>query len=434
MSQQSSAVEQGSCDQQTFVHPRSKTTNAHESQSYHLQIPIYYRCSQNAVSIAIFQFRKGPEVSMTSPEDVAPVKPPPSFSPGASLVVSKTRFPEKTQSSQPLISPLSEPKINSPSPRRSPTSSGHPSRTSSPNGRISHSTPHLSRATSISPFGYQIGGSDDIRSIIIRSFSPAVGVYASPDTDELVRQKGFKNGFCELIRPFGERVTGKLVIRDSVGSSRSWEDFGVRFIELGPRNQPSLDDDRETVAPLVQMEQVLERHVHSADEPLDSWSRAGEPDSNNLPAPSPFYKLFLRRLLSSTPATPHETFSHPVACIIVISSHTPSPLESLRQLYAHTSQGDRKSPLWVYAEYLRYYVLVHDEDRDDIAQSSALFDQMKRHFGLHCHLLRLRSNQCVLTDDDSTPFPSSEWLSSLEDISNMGEQGSMSRPVFRPLH
>jgi hypothetical protein len=280
--------------------------------------------------------------------------------------------------------------------------------------------------------GHQIAGSDDIRSIIIRSFSPAVGVYASPDTDELVRQKGFKNGFRELIRPFGERVTGKIVIRDSVGSSRSWEDFGVRFIELGARNQPSVT--KEPIAPLVQMEQMLETHVHSADEPLGSWSRAAELGPNSLPAPSPFYKLFLRRLLSSTPVTPHETFGHPVACVIVISSHTPSPLESLRQLYAHTSQGDRKSPLWVYPEYLRYYVLVHDEDRHDITQSNALFDQMKRHFGLHCHLLRLRSSQCVLTDDDSTPFPACEWLSSLEDISNMGEQGNMAPLMCQPSH
>ncbi|KAK2774910.1 hypothetical protein FQN53_003386 [Emmonsiellopsis sp. PD_33] len=363
---------------------------------------------------------------MTSPDDVAPVKPPPSFSPGAPLNVAKARYPDKIQASQPVIPSLTESILTeSPQDRRSSVSSELPSRTASPNGRLSHSTPHLSRSSTLSPLGSQIDATDDIRSLIIRAFSPVIGVYASPDTDALVRQKGFKNGFHELIRPFGEKITGKIVIRDSVGSSRTWEDFGIRFVDLDGKKKPPETTKAEPVPSLIQIEQVLDRHVHSVDEPLASWTRGGDGGPNNLPLASPFYKLFLRRLLSSTYPAPHETFVHPVACVIVISSHTPSPLESLRQLYAQTSQGDKRPPQWVYPEYLRYYVLVHDEDRDNITQSTALFDQMKRHFGLHCHLLRLRSNQCVLTDDDSTQFPSCEWLTPSEDLSKLGEQETL---------
>ncbi|PGH23722.1 hypothetical protein AJ80_02150 [Polytolypa hystricis UAMH7299] len=367
---------------------------------------------------------------MTSPDDAAPVKPPPSFSPGAPLVASKQRYPERLQTSQSLTSPLSE-SVSSPSPpgQNSSASSDIPSRASSPHNRLSQSTPHLSRSTTLSPLGSQIDTSDDIRSIIIRAFSPVIGVYASPDTDALIRRKGFKDGFRGLIRPFGERIAGKIVIRDSIGSSRSWEDYGVRFVDLGAQNNGSSSaanaGAEPPLPPLIQLEQMLEKHIHSADEPLSSWSRAGEPGSNALPLASPFYKLFLRRLLSSTPSSSHETFAHPVACVIAISSHTPQPLESLRQLYAHTSQGEKRSSPWVHPEYLRYYVLIHDEDRDNIAHSTALFDQMKRHFGLHCHFLRLRSNQCVLTDDDSTPFPQCEWLSASEELASLGEQEAL---------
>jgi hypothetical protein len=31
----------------------------------------------------------------------------------------------------------------------------------------------------------------------------------------------------QIIRPFGERVMGKVVVRNSAGVSRAWEDFGV---------------------------------------------------------------------------------------------------------------------------------------------------------------------------------------------------------------
>lgn len=258
--------------------------------------------------------------------------------------------------------------------------------------------------------------------MIIRSFSPAIGVYASGDTDTLVREKGFNHGFWELIRPFGENVPGKLVVRDSVGSSRGWEDYGVRFIDLAERNWDTTagagqDSPR-------QVEDVLQRHLDSAfvDGPLRGPLRPKE--SVHYPLASPLYKLFLRQLLSATSVTPHETFRHPVASVIAISSRNTNPLESLRQLYADTTNGHRRLPDWAHPEYLRYYVLVHDEDRDDIAESTKLFDQMKRHFGLHCHLLRLRSSQCVPSDDDSVQAPLCEWLSPSEHLKGLGEKGS----------
>ena len=80
-------------------------------------------------------------------------------------------------------------------------------------------------------------------------------------------------------------------------------------------------------------------------------------------------------------------------------------------------------PPYANPEYLRYYVLVHDEDRDDFAKSSALFDQMKRHFGLHCHLLRLRSTSPAQQDEDTERVPLCEWLSPKEDLT-LGNGGS----------
>ncbi|KAK2745404.1 hypothetical protein FQN57_003747 [Myotisia sp. PD_48] len=351
---------------------------------------------------------------MTSQEDVSPVKPPPSFSPAAPLPT-KSRYAERlSSSSQPLTS-LSESTLAHPLPPD--LQSAKSSRASSPDRRFSRSSQLLSRSSSLSRPGTQADGFDDIRALIVRAFSPVIGVYVSSDTDELARRKGFKGGFCELIRPFGERIAGKTVIRDGVGSSRSWDDFGVHFAELNEKDPTKLGDDE--VPPLNLLEQVVEMHLQSSQEAANLPISTGETVPKTLVPASQLHKLLLKRLLSSTPPTPHETFRHPVACVIAISSSAPSPLESLRQLYANTSHGNQKPLPYMYPEYLRYYVLVHDEDRDDIVQSTALFDQMKRNFGLHCHLLRLRSNHCIITDDDSLPFPTCEWLSSKEDISKL---------------
>lgn len=358
---------------------------------------------------------------MTSPGDAAPVKPPPSFSPGVARGASKSRYPDQRESTASLDTELAESRTgSSPTPPLSATSSELPIRTDS--RTLRSSTPQLSRSSLGSPFDAQADGSDDLRSVITRSFSPTIAVYPSEDTDELVRNKGFKGGFVELIRPFGETVPGKVVIRDSVGASRAWEDYGVRFVDLKGFGRAPLGRDARD-SPLTQMEEVLEKHLESSDISLAGSIRPK--DTLGLPAMSPLCKLLFRQLLSATPPAPHETFGHPVASVIAISSRNTAPLETLRQLYAGSSTGDQRLPDWVHQEYLRYYVLVHDEERDDFAESTKLYDQMKRHFGLHCHLLRLRSSQCVVTDDDSIQVPQSEWLSPLERLSGAGEAGGI---------
>lgn len=281
---------------------------------------------------------------------------------------------------------------------------------------------------------------------------PNIAVYTSSDTDDLAREKGFTHGLWEILRPFGDRVQGKVTIRDSVGVSRTWDDFAVRFTQLGdglevPKKLPRKSADLQRspngtsvpISPVSQdspplrtggdieeVEKVVERHLAYSESisgyKEEDYLNFRDSKASNPLSFSPFYTLYMKRLLSAIPLAPHETWSHPVACIIAISSRNPQPIEALGQLYEESFRGNRRVPVWVNPVYLRYYVLVHDEERDDINESTALFDRMKRHFGIHCHLLRLRSTQCVPSDDDSLEFPPCQWLSATEELSNIEEK------------
>lgn len=255
-----------------------------------------------------------------------------------------------------------------------------------------------------------------------------------------MNEKGFRHGLWELLRPFGEKVQGKVTIRDSNGLSRVAEDFAVRFTQFGEnvehpdltvsglKNTPQVQDrngarastsrDRDLLA---DVEAVVERHLRYAEESFVAIPQFATLDRQSLESEeaSPYYALYLRRLLSGLPISPHETFSHPVACVIAISSRNQTPIEDLRRLYGETNQGEKRLPPWVDSDYLRYYVLVHDEENDDITRSMGLFDQMKRHLGLHCHLLRIRSSQSAETDDDSIPLPRSDWMSASEELADI---------------
>src|SRR5271154_4372057 len=170
---------------------------------------------------------------MTSPEDGHSVQQPPNLMSAPSLYVSKTRSSSRDES--PETSSTSLP-IRSSSPSsslRASTIANRFSRSNSPDGRRSLSLSRLGRSSAASPLGSPSEGHNDTRSLIVRAFSPIVAIYASEDTDEIARYKGFKNGLVDVVRPYGERVSGKVVVRDSVGASRAWDDFGVHFRDLG---------------------------------------------------------------------------------------------------------------------------------------------------------------------------------------------------------
>ncbi|KUJ07032.1 uncharacterized protein LY89DRAFT_692104 [Mollisia scopiformis] len=389
---------------------------------------------------------------MTPPNHAAPFEPPDHPLAPSSLRISKIRGSLDTQSMASVSTLPYRASNASVSSLFASTSTPSGSRSVSPSGA---GTP--SRMLSGSVFGglgtpgEQVSPADrpeDPRNLILQAFVPHIAIHTSSDTRELVKDKGFKDGLWELLRPFGERIQGKVTVRDSIGAGRAFEDFTVRFVELndgleipdaipssrksqegkvlaanGNKLSPDVARRARTGGDIQAIETLVDRHLaYSEDFPSingEDYLNFRDGGERNPNIPSPFYTLYLRRLLSGMPLAPHETFSHPVACVIAISSRNPSPIETLRKLYDESSFGDKRLPLWVNTEYLRYYVLVHDEERDDIAKSMTLFEQMKRHFGLHCHLLRLRSSQCVATDDDSIPLPRCEWLTASEEIAEI---------------
>lgn len=305
-------------------------------------------------------------------------------------------------------------------------------------------------------FSKDIEGSNSYRDTIVRSFSPHIAILPSQDTEDFLAQKGYTGGLLQILRPYGENVQGKVTIRDSNGSSKSWEDYSIRFTRLkdgleSPRapQRTSTDDKTSNVNGYVDqyfpgssarlrtggdlgyVEDSVAKHLQfyesqfNADEDDVLLQEMTADDASTVA--SAFHLLYLRRLLSGLPVTPHETFSHPVACVMAVSSRNSDPVETLRQLQTESSTGDQRMPQWVNNDYLRYYVLVHDEEFDDLQRSTNLFEQMKRHFGIHCHLLKIKSTQAVPSDDACVQLPTCEWLSAAEELQEIDRRGE---PIF----
>ena len=291
---------------------------------------------------------------------------------------------------------------------------------------------------------------DDPKQSILGAFLPHAFVLPSADTEELIRLKGIYGGLAGLLRPFGETIHGQVVTRDSSGASQTLDNFGVHFVPfprdvrnwpieaVNPRSTSMLNfrDDADQSEALDSASTGARGHLDVIDEVLQSYVYKSDVDDTSgqvqtedaagpLKQPLSYYSFYLRKLLAGRSLVAHETFTHPVACLIAISSQSPSPIETLRDLYDATRLGSKRIPPWVSNEFLRYYLLIHDEDHDDIARTTALFDQMKKHFGLHCHLLRIRSSQCGSQDEDGTELPACRWLSAMEEVEVIRRKGKL---------
>lgn len=246
--------------------------------------------------------------------------------------------------------------------------------------------------------------------LIARAFAPHISVTASQDAQELCNDMGFES-LAELLKPLGDKIPGRVTVRDSQAVSMSFEDFAVRFVP--PPKQPappapvptspqspgaasviSSSSSKSSFSYALYQKTILETHIDHLLKTQD----------NTSPHHDPVYLEVFKRLLSDFPVSPFETFSHPAAGIVAISSNNQQPIETLSALY--NQSHDASVPEYINKEYLRYYVLVHDE-QTELSTSIALFEKMKRHFGLQCHMVRIHRK----VDDSAVDFPQSQWIS-----------------------
>jgi hypothetical protein len=269
----------------------------------------------------------------------------------------------------------------------------------------------------------------DIKKLTQKAFVPHVPVIASDDANELAQRKGFQS-FFDMLRSFGHGIDGKVAVRDTNGQLNTINDFAINFIELGPANDllhyGQSELDRPGTRPscqylpggdLVALERQLEAEMTLAGESIEQFEGDATATANGS---STYYASFIQSLLSGLPTSPHETFAHPVASCIAISSHNDSPIQSLVALYKN---GSEKLPVFVDKEFLRYYVLVHDEDEHSLEASLQLFEKMKRSFGNHCHLLRLSSRRVSRDHPQTLPVPKHEYRSAPEHLRNKWQSG-----------
>ncbi|KAL7316394.1 hypothetical protein PS15m_005491 [Mucor circinelloides] len=252
------------------------------------------------------------------------------------------------------------------------------------------------------------------RDYIARTLGPLVAVAASEDAEELCRVNRIPS-FADFIKPFGDMLEGRVTPRDWQGVPIPIDNFNIRFRPINKLEEPN----HQAVMNLVQ-ENVKEKGEQFQGL-IEEIKTRGDVTEEYLNTPlddlTPWYADFKNAMLSFRGITEYETFDHPVATMIVISSSNPDPVSTIMQLYNPNVPSFTVDKPYVDTNILRYYVVLHDPNRTSIEQSNAVFEKLKRTVGLHCYLLRINSNPRDPLDDDSI-----EDLSE-DEIRTIWEQG-----------
>ncbi|KAG9298934.1 hypothetical protein G9A89_015956 [Geosiphon pyriformis] len=241
------------------------------------------------------------------------------------------------------------------------------------------------------------------KDFVTRVLSPRVAVVSSADADAVCRTSNFPT-FLDLIKPFGERIEGKVTVRDSQNLPNPIEGFAVRFADLAHLEQPNTQLTSKLLADKVK-QYAKDTNLLNDHQPIASKTDVTERYLKAIKYEiTPWYAEYCRLFFTLNGVSEHESFEHPVACIIAISTSNPDPINTLNQLFNANTPAPIYEKGFMDPNILKYYVLLHDDHKVSLEHSKAVYEKTKRTFGLHCHLIKLNSILPTTPLDNDDPF------------------------------
>ncbi|XP_069813763.1 trafficking protein particle complex subunit 8 isoform X2 [Dendropsophus ebraccatus] len=235
------------------------------------------------------------------------------------------------------------------------------------------------------------------------SFIPQVAALCSDEAEKLARKNQLS--FCELVRPFC-RLSSEVHMRDPNNQLHVIKNLkiAVNSIVTQPPLQAAI---RKLLNDVVASNQPAEGLVPNV-------ITAGDYDLN-ISATTPWFESYRESFFQCMPASDHEFLNHYLACMLVVSSHEPEPVEQFLKLSQeqHRIQhsNDYSYPKWFTPNTLKYYVLLHDVSGGEEKRADTIYEEMIQRYGTQgCYLLKINSRTSSKGADEQIPDPWSQYI------------------------
>ncbi|XP_067834095.1 trafficking protein particle complex subunit 8 isoform X1 [Heptranchias perlo] len=270
-----------------------------------------------------------------------------------------------------------------------------------------------------------------VQEFIQDTFVPMVAVLCSEAAETSTRKNNLT--FAELVRPFC-RLTSEVHMRDPNNQSHVIKNLriSVTSIVTQPPQQTAIRKLLSEVVSASQPAEGLVANVITAgDYDLnisDRSVKASVPWYNNWKdtltqlssskfhaATTPWFEAYRECFFQSMPPSDHEFLHHYLACMLVVSSRDPDPVDQFLKLSQeqHRIQhsSDYAYPKWFIPNTLKYYVLLHDVSEGEEQRAESVYEEMKQRYGTQgCYLLKFNSRIPSSGADEQIPDPWSQYL------------------------
>lgn len=235
------------------------------------------------------------------------------------------------------------------------------------------------------------------------SFIPQVAALCSDEAEKLARKNQLS--FCELVRPFC-RLSTEVHMRDPNNQLHV-----IKNLKIAVNNIV-------TQPPLQAAIRKLLNDVVASNQPAEGLApnviTAGDYDLN-ISATTPWFESYRESFFQCMPASDHEFLNHFLACMLVVSSHEPEPVDQFLKLSQeqHRIQhsNDYSYPKWFTPNTLKYYVLLHDVSGGDEKRADSIYEEMIQRYGTQgCYLLKINSRTSSKGADEQIPDPWSQYI------------------------
>ncbi|XP_008113119.1 trafficking protein particle complex subunit 8 isoform X5 [Anolis carolinensis] len=235
------------------------------------------------------------------------------------------------------------------------------------------------------------------------AFVPLVAALCSEEAERVTRKNNL--GFCELVKPFC-RLTSEVHMRDPNNQLHIIKNLKIAVNNITTQ-PPQPGAIRKLLNDVVTVSQPTEGLVANV-------ITAGDYDLN-ISATTPWFESYRESFLQSMPASEHEFLNHYVACMLVVSSSEPEPVEQFLKLSQeqHRIQhsNEYSYPKWFIPNTLKYYVLLHDVSAGEEQRADSVYEEMKQRYGTQgCYLLKINSRGSNRGADEQIPDPWSQYL------------------------
>ncbi|KAK0478294.1 ER-golgi trafficking TRAPP I complex 85 kDa subunit-domain-containing protein [Armillaria novae-zelandiae] len=220
------------------------------------------------------------------------------------------------------------------------------------------------------------------------SLSPHICIIPSDDLTQLLHSSSLPS-LPAILQSFSPlpQVTTRTTSLTSVPHSS----FALRFSDLSEIETACREDEEQRAARTLDW--IGERIGRRCAKWVEDIQKLGEKDGSR----TPWWDEVRRCVEGNHVPSRTETWNHPVAVIMGVSTNAPNPLQAITALHARPLEF----PSWVDPNILRCTLIIHPQNSvlsDE--EAGALFNAVKKQFGLHSYLLPL-----ALPDPPPPPVP-----------------------------